>query len=175
MNKVKNVINIKYYDSPCGGMIIGAVGKGLCLCDWRENRHRLHNDNRVKCFFNAVYEEKDSRLLDDALRELDEYFAGRRREFDIPLCPAGTDFQLCVWQALTSIPYGETRSYMEIAEGLGNAKGVRAVAQAVGANQMSLFVPCHRVIGSNRSLTGFAGDLDAKRFLIDLEQKFCRK
>ena len=63
MNKVKNVINIKYYDSPCGGMIIGAVGKGLCLCDWRENRHRLHNDNRVKCFFNAVYEEKDSRLL----------------------------------------------------------------------------------------------------------------
>ena len=91
MNKVKNVINIKYYDSPCGGMIIGAVGKGLCLCDWRENRHRLHNDNRVKCFFNAVYEEKDSRLLDDALRELDEYFAGRRREFDIPLCPAGTN------------------------------------------------------------------------------------
>ena len=68
MNKVKNVINIKYYDSPCGGMIIGAVGKGLCLCDWRENRHRLRNDNRVKCFFNAVYEEKDSRLLDDALR-----------------------------------------------------------------------------------------------------------
>lgn len=173
MYKSKNVISIKYYDSPCGGMILGALENGLCLCDWKENRHRLRNDNRVKRFFNAVYEEKNSGVLDEASRELDEYFAGRRRKFAIPLCPAGTDFQINVWRALTSIPYGETRSYMEIAEGLGNVKGVRAVAQAVGVNQMSLFVPCHRVIGSNCSLTGFAGGLDAKRFLIDLEQKFC--
>lgn len=85
---------------------------------------------------------------------------------------AGTDFQQSVWRALMEIPYGETRSYMQIAERIGNPKGVRAVAQAIGANGLSIIVPCHRVIGANHSLTGFAGGLEAKRFLLNLEGKF---
>ena len=101
--------------------------------------------------------------------ELDEYFGGRRRTFDIPLLTVGTDFQKSVWQALLEIPYGETRSYMQIAERIGTPKGVRAVAQALGANGISILIPCHRVIGADGTLTGFAGGLDAKRRLLETE------
>ena len=106
------------------------------------------------------------------MRQLDGYFAGNSRKFDIPLRPFGTDFQLRVWRALLDIPYGETRSYMEIAGKVGNAKGVRAVAQAIGANGIGVLVPCHRVIGSDHSLTGFAGGLAKKAFLLELERQF---
>ena len=105
------------------------------------------------------------------MRQLDDYFAGNSRKFDIPLRPFGTDFQLRVWRALLDIPYGETRSYMEIATKVGNAKGVRAVAQAIGANGICIIIPCHRVVGSNHSLTGFTGGLDKKKFLIEMERR----
>lgn len=117
----------------------------------------------------AVFREGTSPTLERAKTELDEYFAGERQSFDIPLHPVGTPFQLHVWNALLEIPYGETRSYMEIARRVDNPKGVRAVAQAIGANGISIFIPCHRVIGSDRSLTGFAGGLDAKSLLLKLE------
>ena len=87
------------------------------------------------------------------------------------LHPVGTDFQLRVWRALLDIPYGETKSYMEIAQTIGNPRGVRAVAQAIGANGIGIIIPCHRVIGSNHSLTGFAGGLDNKKFLLELERR----
>lgn len=103
------------------------------------------------------------------MRQLDEYFAGNRKEFNIPLQPVGTEFQLRVWKALLSIPYGETKTYMEIADNIGNARGVRAVAQAIGANGIDILIPCHRVIGSNRSLTGFTGGVEKKNFLLELE------
>jgi methylated-DNA-[protein]-cysteine S-methyltransferase len=100
---------------------------------------------------------------------LNEYFTGIRKIFDIPLRPIGTDFQKKVWHALLNIPYGETRSYKEIAISMGNPNSTRAVAGAIGANGISIFIPCHRVIGSNHCLTGFAGGLDAKRRLLELE------
>ena len=102
-------------------------------------------------------------------KQLKEYFAGERKRFDLELEPEGTAFQLSVWAALLEIPYGETRSYLDIAEGIGNPKAVRAVGSANGNNPIALIIPCHRVIGSNGQLTGFGGGLDAKRYLLDHE------
>lgn len=102
-------------------------------------------------------------------KQLKEYFAGERKVFDLALTPTGTDFQLSVLDALQEIPYGETCSYLDIAQRIGNAKAVRAVGSANGNNPIALIIPCHRVIGSNGSLTGFGGGLETKRFLLDLE------
>jgi methylated-DNA-[protein]-cysteine S-methyltransferase len=104
-----------------------------------------------------------------AARQLAGYFAGQRTEFDLPLAPAGTDFQRRVWAALQTIPYGQTWSYAQLAEKIGRASAVRAVGMANGKNPISLVIPCHRVIGSDGSLTGYGGGLDRKRFLLDLE------
>ena len=98
-----------------------------------------------------------------------EYFVGARKTFDVKIHPVGTEFQHQVWKALCEIPYGETRTYKDIAQRVNNIKGVRAVAQAIGANGICIIIPCHRVIGSNQSLTGFAGGLDAKKVLLKIE------
>ena len=104
-----------------------------------------------------------------ARQQLQEYFAGMRKRFELDLAPSGTPFQLSVLQALQEIPYGETRSYKDIAERIGNPKAVRAVGAANGSNPIAVIIPCHRVIGSNGTLTGFGGGLDAKRKLLELE------
>lgn len=112
---------------------------------------------------------RDDRAFDDIASELDAYFQRRSTEFKVKLNPAGTPFQRLVWDALRSIPYGETRSYSQIATAIGRPEAVRAVGTANGANPLPIIVPCHRVVGSNGSLTGFGGGLAAKRFLLDLE------
>ncbi len=109
--------------------------------------------------------------LHAAVRELDEYFAGTRRQFDVPLRPSGTPFQLEVWGALLTIPYGETASYADIARRIRRPRAVRAVGAANGANPLSIIVPCHRVIGSHGDLTGYGGGLPAKRWLLAHERK----
>lgn len=109
-------------------------------------------------------------LLDSVRRELDEYFAGTRRRFTVPVAPLGTPFQRRVWSALQTIPYGQTTSYGAIATQIGSPSAVRAVGAANGANPIPIIIPCHRVIGANGSLTGFGGGLDRKRFLLDLER-----
>ena len=119
--------------------------------------------------FSSGLINESSPVLEQTARELNEYFAGKRKTFDIPLHPVGTDFQKRVWDALLEIPYGETRTYKEIARSVNNPKGVRAVAGAIGANGISILIPCHRVIGSNHSLTGFAGGIEAKRQLLETE------
>jgi methylated-DNA-[protein]-cysteine S-methyltransferase len=108
-------------------------------------------------------------ILAETERQLNEYFVGRRREFDVPLSSSGTDFQLAVWCGLRDIPFGETISYGELARRIGREKAVRAVGAANGANPISIIVPCHRVIGANRRLTGFGGGLPAKKTLLELE------
>ncbi|TML07367.1 MAG: methylated-DNA--[protein]-cysteine S-methyltransferase [Actinobacteria bacterium] len=108
-------------------------------------------------------------VLRRAIGQLNEYFAGTRREFDLPLAPNGTEFQLACWQALTEIPYGETRSYGEQAARIGRPDRARAVGAANGANPIAIIQPCHRVIGSDGSLVGFGGGLETKRRLLDLE------
>ena len=149
-------VNIQYYNSPCGEIILASVGDELCLCDW----------NEMPC---AEFKIETSSILEQTQKQLDEYFNGNRKTFDIPLHPVGTDFQKKVWNALLDIPYSETRSYKEIAISMGTPNGTRAVAGAIGSNGISILIPCHRVIGSNHSLTGFAGGLTTKRFLLELE------
>ncbi len=114
--------------------------------------------------------EKPTALLKKVVKELDEYFSGKRKTFDIPISFNGTEFQKKVWNALLEIPYGETRSYKDIAEHIGNPKACRAVGMANHNNPISIIVPCHRVIGKNGSLTGYAGGLDMKNYLLQLEK-----
>ena len=107
--------------------------------------------------------------FDAAIAQLDEYFTGARREFTLPLALHGTPFQLRVWELLRAIPYGETRSYSDLSHQLGNPAAIRALATANGRNPVSIIVPCHRVIGADGSLVGYAGGLERKRFLLELE------
>jgi methylated-DNA-[protein]-cysteine S-methyltransferase len=113
---------------------------------------------------------KSDTVLTATARQLAAYFAGRLRRFDLPLAPAGTPFQQRVWSALSGIPFGETRSYGQLAEAIGKASAMRAVGAANGRNPISIVVPCHRVIGADGSLTGFGGGIERKRFLLSLEQ-----
>ena len=115
--------------------------------------------------------EQETELLSRAIQMLREYFAGTRREFDLPLDPSGTAFQKKAWTALLSIPYGQTRTYKQQAEAIGNPKACRAVGSANGKNPISIFIPCHRVIGSDKTLTGYGGGLEIKQALLELERK----
>ena len=174
MHKKSNATQIsciQYYNSPCGELVLASIGNELCLCDWNGMPCAERNMLRIGRYMNVDFRVESSPVINQTKRQLDEYFAGSRTEFDIPLHPFGTDFQQLVWKALLNIPYGETRSYMEIATKVGNAKGVRAVAQAIGANGICIIIPCHRVVGSNHSLTGFTGGLDKKKFLIEMERR----
>ena len=162
-------VNVQYYPSPCGELVLASVGDELCLCDWNSHPCAERNKRRLERLLGAQFRKESSPVLERTKKELDEYFAGLRTSFDIPLHPVGTPFQMSVWEALQEIPYGETRTYLEIARKVGNVRGVRAVARAIGANGISILIPCHRVIGSDRSLTGFAGGLAAKRTLLQLE------
>lgn len=164
------------FSFPCGDLVLGAAGDRLCLCDWAEGRNRDAIRRRLErelgAFSDGMGTDADSAeesVINAAAEQLNEYFGGLRKSFDIPLLTVGTDFQKKVWRLLTSIPYGSTISYAGLSEMLGCPGTVRAVANANGANAISIFIPCHRVIGSDGSLTGYAGGLDAKRFLLDLE------
>ena len=124
--------------------------------------------------FSDIIKENDkgSEVLDKALKQMNEYFSGERKKFDLPLYFEGTEFQKSVWNELRKIPYGTTVSYKDIAEGINNEKAVRAVGNANNKNKIMIIVPCHRVIGKNGKLVGFAGWLDKKEFLLEHEKKF---
>lgn len=139
------------------------------MCDWQVEKHRDHVDRRLERVLQAGFVEGMSEVIAKAVRQLDEYFARKRQTFDVPLLFVGTEFQKSVWNELLNIPFGTTVSYGEMAERIGMPKAVRAVANANGANSLSIFAPCHRVIGSDRSLTGYGGGLRAKKFLLELE------
>lgn len=168
--KGQNRIITGIYESPCGTLMLGSLADRLCLCDWHVGpEHNNRVNGRLRRRLGAELEEGSSPVIGSAITQLDEYFAGARREFDVPLLFTGTDFQQKVWNALLAIPYGQTVSYGDMARQIGSPGAVRAVANANGANAISIFVPCHRVIGSNGALTGYAGGLEAKEFLLKLE------
>lgn len=166
---MKQIIRTQPYPSPCGELLLGSMGGLLCLCDWQTERHHDRVKERLRNILNAEMEKGPSAVIEKAARQLDEYFARKRTEFSVPLLLVGTDFQKTVWQALTRIPYGQTISYAELARSIARPKAVRAAASAIGANALSVFVPCHRVIGSNHTLTGYAGGVEAKRWLLETE------
>ena len=152
----------KMVDSPIGRLKLVATDEGLAGLLWENDRPR-----RVR--LNIETEDNRHPVLIETERQLEEYFAGQRKEFAVKLDLAGTAFQRKVWNALLTIPFGETRSYGQIARQIGNPGAARAVGAANGRNPVSIIAPCHRVIGSTGKLTGFAGGLDAKAHLLALE------
>ena len=162
-------INIQYFNSSCGLFVLASFGDKLCLCDWSNNPCAERNKRRIERYLNASFKIETTSILEETKRQLDEYFAGNRKAFTIPLHLVGTDFQQQAWNELLNIPYGATTSYKEIAQNIGKPKAVRAVAGAIGANGISILIPCHRVIGSDKSLTGYAGGLKAKKMLLQIE------
>lgn len=163
-------IQVQCYHAPCGTLWLGAWGDRLCLCHWAEARHPGRVGRRLRAALQADFEEAPAPVIGEAARQLDEYFGRQRQTFDLPLLFVGTEFQKQVWRRLTAIAYGHTLTYAELAAGLGRQRAVRAVANANGANALSIVVPCHRVVGSRGELAGYAGGTEAKRFLLQLEQ-----
>ena len=164
-----NKISIQYYKSPVGEILLGSYDGKLCLADWRYRKMRSRIDNRIQKALNAQYVEEPSEVIEQAITELKAYFRGEKKTFDTPLLMLGTAFQKSVWNGLIAIPYGTTSSYLNLAKSIGNEKAVRAVASANGANAISIMIPCHRIIGSNGDLVGYAGGLDVKRKLLEIE------
>ncbi len=150
------------FDSPLGRMLVTASPAAITGVYFDRQKH-------FPDIARDWVRDGSSPLLTQARRELSEYFSGTRTAFDLPVEPGGTPFQRRVWQALRTIPFGETRTYRALAERLGAPEASRAVGAAVGRNPLSVVVPCHRVIGANGSLTGYAGGLDRKRALLKLE------
>ena len=132
----KNIIKIKRYESPCGVLMLGSIDDKLCLCDWPVEKHRDHVDRRLKRILNAEFEEGSSEVIEKAEQQLNEFFARKRRMFDVPLLFVGTEFQKTVWNFLLTIPFGKTISYGEMARQIGLPKADRAVANDNGANSI---------------------------------------
>ena len=148
---------------------MGSLNGELVLCDWRYRRIRCSIDKRIKEGAGVDCIEESSPAIELAKVQLNEYFSGKRKVFDVSLRFIGTDFQKSVWEQLRKVAFGQTATYLDLANAMGRPKSVRAVANANGANALSIFVPCHRIIGGNGTLVGYAGGLRAKRALLDLE------
>jgi methylated-DNA-[protein]-cysteine S-methyltransferase len=155
-------LHYRTIDSPVGPLTLAGVGDTLMHLRMAEQTHEPDRSN---------WEPTDSAAFADAVAQLDAYFAGTLTEFDLDLDLAGTDFQRRVWGVLRTIPYGETRTYGEIADQVGSPQAFRAVGLANGRNPISIIVPCHRVIGSSGGMTGYGGGIDRKRHLLDLEKR----
>jgi methylated-DNA-[protein]-cysteine S-methyltransferase len=149
------------YDSPIGVLEIAGTNEAICSIMFSE-RDIITN----------IMQDETPRVLEHCHNQLDEYFKGERTDFTFPYKYEGTDFQKTVWSTLTSIPYAETGSYKEIAVSIGNEKAIRAVGSANGKNKLSIVIPCHRIIGSNGKLTGYAGGLWRKEWLLQHERTF---
>lgn len=154
------MILFRHLDSPVGTLTLAANEEGLHAIEFPRNRHPADREG---------WTPGDHRVLYLAARQLDAYFAAKRRDFDLPLAPRGTDFQRTVWMALAGIGYGETISYAQLAQRVGKPTAMRAVGAANGRNPLPIVLPCHRVIGADGALTGFGGGLPTKQFLLELE------
>ena len=162
-------MNMQFLDTPIGTLRLLSNGTQLVRIEFENHYGDVTGQDNGHGNGDCTCVERSDPALAACARQLREYFARRRRHFDLPLAAAGTSFQRSVWEALAAIPYGELRSYRDIAQVIGNPSAVRAVGAANGRNPLPIVVPCHRVIGSNGSLTGFAGGLDIKTYLLELE------
>ncbi len=165
-----NQININYYKTKIGELMLGSFDGKLCLLDYRYRKMRKSVDNRIRKGLNANFVEHDDEILRKTREQLDEYLNEGRKEFDIPLLMVGSVFQKNVWDALMKVPYGTTSTYLHQSKNINNEKAVRAVASANGANSISIIITCHRIIGSNGELVGYGGGLPVKKRLLKLEQ-----
>lgn len=170
-----NKITSEVINTPVGNMLAATTSKGICLFEFMDVEERLSNQvtHLEKTYSSKVEPGKpgSSPFLEQLKKELKEYFAGKRQQFDVPLDYKGTEFQELSWDALRNIPYGETRSYQDQAIAIQKPKAVRAVAGANHRNKLSILIPCHRVIGKNGSMTGYGGEIWRKEFLLTLESR----
>jgi len=165
----KEPIRVQYFKTAYGEIILGSFRGSLCLADWRYRKMRVSIDRRITTVLDAGFVEESSAVIEETKLQLTQYFRAERKSFDIPILLVGTDFQKKVWNELLKIPYGETESYLGLSKKLNNVKAIRAVASANGANAISILVPCHRIVGSNGKLVGYAGGLKTKKKLLELE------
>jgi methylated-DNA-[protein]-cysteine S-methyltransferase len=172
MNNKNEPIYTRKYKSKFGLLHMGSFQDKLCLCDWYYRNKRESIDLRIQNYLQTNYEEGNSSVIEKAINELEEYFNKQRKIFTIPLLLAGSEFQIKVWEELKKINFGSTISYLNLSKNLGNTKAIRAVASANGANSISILIPCHRIIGTKGELVGYAGGLEVKKRLLNLEQDF---
>lgn len=165
-----NEIIYKDYPSPFGVLILGEMNGEICLCDWKFRKMRNSINNRIEKFVGANEWKKGNTVALQKIENwLDDYFDGKSPLPFSNFLMIGTEFQKRVWESLLKIPYGQTRTYLELSRSTFSENSVRAVAAANGANSLSIIIPCHRVIGSNKKLVGYAGGLNAKKKLLNLE------
>lgn len=165
----REIITITRITTPLGPMLVGATDGGVCLLEFTDRRMLETQLARLTKRLRAEPVGGAHPLFETLNTQMEEYFAGKRKEFDIPLSMPGTDFQREVWEALRTVPHGETCSYGELARRIARPGSARAVARANGDNRIAIIIPCHRIIGSDGSLTGYGGGLWRKRYLLDLE------
>ena len=171
MNKDKsNIVNITHIEIDLGTMIAAATDKGICMFEFTDYKLLELELRQLAVSFKAQLVQGENPHFDTLRKQLNEYFKGERKDFDIPLDLAGTEFQKQVWLGLLKIPYGSTITYGKQAELLGKPSAVRAVANANGKNKISIILPCHRVIGSDGSLTGYGGGIWRKKKLLEFEK-----
>jgi AraC family transcriptional regulator of adaptative response/methylated-DNA-[protein]-cysteine methyltransferase len=161
----------QHIETPLGKMVVCATDDGICIFDFAFRKMMPTIFLRVRKALELDIVEGQHRHISALRDQMEEYFSGRRMEFDLPLHLLGSPFQLKVWNGLQQIPYGQTRSYKAQSIFLGDEKAIRAVARANGENGIAVIIPCHRVIGENGSLTGYGGGLRAKQWLLDHERK----
>ena len=159
------------FTTPLGPMMAVASEDGICLFDFTDRRMLETELKQIQKHFKSTILPGKSKYFEPVIKQITEYFEGKRKNFDIPLVTPGTEFQKNVWKVLQTIPYGETRSYKKQAISLGNVKAVRAVANANGDNRISILIPCHRVIGEDGKLVGYGGGLWRKQWLLNLEKE----
>ena len=167
----KNIIATTVIPTPIGKIFVASTSKGICMLTFYKEESIQKNIDKLKKFFDADIMSAHNAHFDTLKKELEEYFEGKREVFEVPLQLVGTPFQQKVWKILMAIPYGATISYQEQAGLVNNPKAVRAVANANANNMIAILIPCHRVIGKNGKLTGYAGGIDKKEFLLNLEKK----
>jgi AraC family transcriptional regulator, regulatory protein of adaptative response / methylated-DNA-[protein]-cysteine methyltransferase len=167
------IINVTQINTPLGSMTGCATNQGVCLLEFGNQPNLEKQLGKLCSSLNATIssDNNNNTHLDQLKIEINEYFAGIRKQFNLPLVISGTQFQQSVWQILTKIPYGETWSYKEQATKLNKPKAVRAVGATNGQNLISIIIPCHRVIGSNGKLVGYAGGLSRKEWLLNFEKQ----
>lgn len=169
-SKMEKIVDLKRIETPLGTMIACANENGICMLEFSDRKALPTELKEISKHFDANIVQGENPHFKTLEKELEEYFEGKRKDFTVPLSPVGTDFQKKVWEILRTIPYGTTRTYQQQADILGNPKAVRAVANANGLNKISIFIPCHRVIGSNGTLTGYGGGIWRKQKLLELEK-----
>lgn len=169
-NQHNNALFYSFLETPLGLMLSIFTQKGLCLLEFLDRKMLETELNELVKKFKSHFVFQQSDFYFELKKQLGEYFSGKRKNFDIPLDFVGTDFQIQVWHELLKIPYGETLSYSQEAEKMGNPNATRAVASANGKNKISIVVPCHRVVNKDGGLGGYGGGIDRKKFLLELEK-----